>query len=416
VSAARTPSLLEHPGLLWAGFILAHVWVITVAVLVVPGALGDVSGVYRYWVENAQNGSFIVGINTVWVYPILALAPIMLAAIAGINNYVMTWLIMVTIGDLIAFFYLVRGFKSPAPRAWAAWWWTGAVIALGPIVLGRLDSVTTPLAVWAILFVVTRPKFAGVLMACGAWIKVWPGAILLAALLLVRARWRILVAFLVASAAIIAIALVAGAGLNVFSFFGYQSSRGLQIESPAATPFLWLASAHAGDIKVYFDNDLLTYQVSGQGVDLVATAMTGVMLAALAASVAVIALVARRRIAPVAYLPAATLTLVMALIAFNKVGSPQYIAWIIPPIVAGLVLDRERFALLAIFALLLALLTQVIYPWMYSDVVDTRPIGLLVLSVRNIGELALWVWALVLVIRPRSRVGGLAARQLQHSR
>ena len=401
---------------MWLAFIAAHVWLIWLGMVVVPGALGDLFGVYRFWVNTALGGGPLVGITAPWVYPPLALIPLFIPAIVGSNGYVLAWLVMVTIGDLIAFYYLIRGFTRPAPRALAAWWWIGALVALGPVALGRLDSVVTPLAVWALLFVLTRPRVAGVLMALGAWIKVWPGAILIAAILVAQRRWRILVAFVATSVIVLGAALAMGAGTNALSFIGYQNSRGLQIESPAATWFMWLAGTGNGSAQVYFDNDMLTYQVTGPGSAIVASAMTWLMVIAVIATVTLTALGARRDNAPVSLLPAVTLALVMALIAFNKVGSPQYFVWLVPPIIAGLIIDRRRFSPLATVALVATLLTQVIYPWIYVDIIEARLGGLLILTLRNVLELVLFAWAVVLVARPLSRANAQVVPPRRHSR
>ena len=57
------------------------------------------------------------------------------------------------------------------------------------------------------------------------------------------------------------------------------------------------------------------------------------------ASVAVLGAVkARRGAAFAALFPPLALALVTAFIVFNKVGSPQYLTWIVVPLVAGLVL------------------------------------------------------------------------------
>ena len=83
---------------------------------------------------------------------------------------------------------------------------------------------------------------------------------------------------------------------------------------------------------------------------------------------------------------------------------------------AGLIIDRRRFAPIAAVALVATLLTQVIYPWIYVDIIEVRFGGLLILTVRNALELVLFAWALVLVAKPRSREGVRAGRRLRHSR
>jgi len=340
-------------------------------------------------------------VTVAWVYPLLALAPMYLATLAGMQNYVVSWLVVVTILDLIAFAILIRGAHRPAPRAIAAWWWIAALVALGPITLGRIDSVVTPIAILGLLVVLTRPALAGVLLAIGTWIKVWPAALILAAGILIRRRVRLLAGALVLSVIVVPVGLALGAGPNLFSFIGFQSSRGLQIESPAATVFLWLSALGDPATHVYFDEQLLTFQVSGPGVASVAAVSTWVMAAAVVATLGIAAWRARSSANGLRYLPAASLALVLALIAFNKVGSPQYFCWLIPPVLLGLLLDRARFTAVALVCLSVMALTQIVYPWIYSDVINTRPLGLLVLTARNALEIVLFVWMLGLLTKRR---------------
>jgi hypothetical protein len=387
--------------LLWGAFLAVHVWLIWLSLTIAPDAVGDVAGVYRYWMDGLVSGAFVVGVTVAWVYPLLALAPMYLATLAGMQNYVVSWLVVVTILDLIAFAILIRGAHRPAPRAIAAWWWIAALVALGPITLGRIDSVVTPIAILGLLVVLTRPALAGVLLAMGTWIKVWPAALILAAGILIRRRVRLLAGALVLSVIVVPVGLALGAGPNLFSFIGFQSSRGLQIESPAATVFLWLSALGDPATHVYFDQQLLTFQVSGPGVASVAAVSTWVMAAAVVATLGIAAWRARSSANGLRYLPAASLALVLALIAFNKVGSPQYFCWLIPPVLLGLLLDRARFTAVALVCLSVMALTQIVYPWIYSEVINTRPLGLLVLTARNALEVVLFVWMLGLLTKRR---------------
>jgi hypothetical protein len=387
--------------LLWGAFLAVHVWLIWLSLTIAPDAVGDVAGVYRYWMDGLVSGAFVVGVTVAWVYPLLALAPMYLATLAGMQNYVVSWLVVVTILDLIAFAILIRGAHRPAPRAIAAWWWIAALVALGPITLGRIDSVVTPIAILGLLVVLTRPALAGVLLAMGTWIKVWPAALILAAGILIRRRVRLLAGALVFSVVVVAVGFALGAGPNLLSFIGFQGSRGLQIESPAATVFLWLSALGDPATQVYFDQQLLTFQVSGPGVAAAAAVSTWVMAAAVVATLGIAAWRARSSANGLRYLPAASLALVLALIAFNKVGSPQYFCWLIPPVLLGLLLDRARFTAVALVCLSVMALTQIVYPWIYSDVINTRPLGLLVLTARNALEIVLFVWMLGLLTKRR---------------
>jgi len=261
-------SALRNPALLWVAFIAVHIWLIWLGVAVSPASLGDLSGVYKFWMDGLFSGQYIVGITTIWVYPLLALVPMIVASVAGLANFVIAWLTMVTLLDIIVFSVLihprsqVQGRGASSPRAWAAWWWTISLLALGPVALGRIDSVVTPIAIAGLLFMLTRPMLAGALLAAGAWMKVWPGALIIAAFVLLRRRFSVLVGAVITSAIVVAAGVALGAGTNLLSFIGFQGSRGLQIESPGATPYLWMIASGNADSKIYFDQDLLTYQIN----------------------------------------------------------------------------------------------------------------------------------------------------------
>ena len=69
----------------------------------------------------------------------------------------------------------------------------------------------------------------------------------------------------------------------------------------------------------------------------------------------------------------ASFALTAALIVFNKVGSPQFMTWLVAPIVLGLVLDRRRWRSVAVFALVVAALTQSVYPLTYDGLLLAAP-------------------------------------------
>jgi hypothetical protein len=81
-----------------------------------------------------------------------------------------------------------------------------------------------------------------------------------AVLVAVNKRKTVLISIVITSLVVIAIALIMGGAANIFSFLGAQTGRGLQIEAPLATPFLWLASFHEQGYAVYYDNVILTFR------------------------------------------------------------------------------------------------------------------------------------------------------------
>jgi hypothetical protein len=353
---------------------------------------GDVSFIYEFWAGQATNGAGVVGIDSGWVYPVVALVPILLPQIAGPGLYPIGWIILVTALNAGAFAYLLysaRGTNRNLLQRKAALWWLVFLMLLGPISVARLDSIVTPLAIVGLLTAVNRPAVAGALLAIATWIKVWPAALIAAVLVAVNKRKTVLISVLVTSAAIMLIAAILGGAANLFSFLGQQTGRGLQIEAPLATPFLWLAAFHEEGYAVYYDSVILTFQVMGEGTGIVAD------LSSLLLGVGFLAILGwgiwlhRKGSSPSHVLPAVALALTMVLIVFNKVGSPQYIGWLAAPIIAGLVLEQRRFIAPALIALILAALTQTFYPYLYNGLLNVQPVELGILTLRNIGELVL---------------------------
>ena len=108
-------------------------------------------------------------------------------------------------------------------------------------------------------------------------------------------------------------------------------------------------------------------------------------------------------------LPPLVLALTLAMIIFNKVGSPQFVTWLAVPIVFGLMTHASglgrSFRVPAALGLVIAGLTQAFYPYLYSDVIAAKLPIVMVLTARNLLYVALFAWAVValaeVVRRPR---------------
>jgi len=394
---ATLAMLVRHPFTLWVAFVLVHFWLGALA-LYGPGyPLGDVNWVYKFWVEHGLVSGQWVGLQTSWVYPIVALLPMLASYAFGPALYASTWLTLVMVVDAAAF-AVVMGFGRDRRVAHVAWWWLGLLIALGPVALGRIDAVAVAVAVVGLLCLATAPRLAGVLLAVATWIKVWPAAIVAAVLIAVPSRVRVAVAAGIASATILAVSIALGGGFNAFSFVTQQTDRGLQIESGLGTFWMWDAfSRRPGASTIYYDTSILTYQLHGQGVQ-TAAAVAPPLLALVALALLLLAIVVVRRGATAAeLLPPLALALTSALILFNKVGSPQFVTWLAVPVVLGLSTAATgrgtSFRFPAALALVIAGLTQLIYPYLYDQLLALNVWMLLVLSARNLLYLALLGWA-----------------------
>ena len=396
-------TLAQRRVLLWAAFVVVHLVVAWVALAGPDQSLGDVRTVYRSWMDDFVSGGERVGIDVAWVYPLLAAVPMLIARLGGSTDYATVWLLVVIALDAIAFAVLLRrATRTTRATTTAAWWWLLFVIALGPIAFGRIDAVTVALALIGLLLVAERPVAASVVLTIAAWVKVWPAALVAAAVLASRRGIAIVVAAAATTVVVVAVSLALGSGSTVLGFVGQQAGRGLQIESPAATPWLWRAAAGVAGTGVYYDQQILTFQVQGDGVGLAARAATLVMALVVGA---VVLLGLRARLAGVAaphLLGPLALALTTALIVTNKVGSPQFVSWLAVPVVVGLVTSRAggpSFRLAAGLAVGIAALTQLIYPWFYDDLLRVEPWMLVVITLRNLGEIALLVVACVMLWR-----------------
>ncbi|WP_246150151.1 hypothetical protein [Agromyces intestinalis] len=406
VGAARRA--LSGRAVLWIGFAVAHLVVALLGLYGMGWPLGDLV-TYRVWAEEADLGVLRMGIDAPWVYPILAFAPMAAALALGHEWYEQAWLVIVTGLDAIAFAVLLgRGVLARGRRI-AAWWWMLFIVLLGPVALGRIDAVTVPFAVAGLLFALGRPRVAATLLTVGAWIKVWPAALIGAIVVASRRRSEVALVAAALSAGVLGVSLLAGSGLNALGFVGEQTGRGLQVEAPGAVPFLWMIAAGDRSHRVYYDRDILTYQLAGAGVTEVAWWSTPLLVVGVTAVVLAGVRAVRHGATAGRLLAPLSLAVVIVLILANKVGSPQFATWLIAPIVLQAVLARRRVLVPALAGLGVALSTQLIYPYLYGWLLIADPALVLVLTLK-VALLALLLgWALVAVWQagsaPERRVG-----------
>jgi hypothetical protein len=258
----------------------------------------------------------------------------------------------------------LRAVGADAVRTWAAL----LAIGISPLVLGslfdtRFDLWPTLLAVAALAALVRdRPIVSGVLLGLGFAAKLWPAVLVpLAVVHLWRCRGRSsalahVAAFVgVSAACFLPFAVLAPDGLR--AMFSDQLNRPLQVESLGAA--LLMAAEHLGLHPLSTIDSHGAQALSGHGAGLAADLSTVFEVAAVVAIWIVFAL--RRNADGEATLLAAAAVLA-AVVAFDRVLSPQYLIWLVPFIL----LVRGTRGVVAGGLLLLALgLTQTWFPWHY---------------------------------------------------
>lgn len=364
---------------LWAAFGLTHAWLVVLAAVINPyGVVNDV-GLYHWWVAQALRDGVWPVLDTPWVYPVVALVPMLVPAVLGtasVSVYIAAWCAMIIAADAVVVHLLER-----SGRARGAWWWLGFLLLLGPVGISRLDAVIVPMAIAALLVCAARPRLAAALLTLGAWIKIAPGALLLPVLLGARRPWREVVLPAAATCVVVlAVAVAGGAGSRALSFLDSQGERGLQIESVAATPWV-IASVVSPAVTLERNDEISSFEVVGPG----ATTMAGILDPVLVVTVAALAALlwwARRR--GVDVLLPGSLALLLVLIVTNKVGSAQFVGWLAIPVAVAMTADPERWwRRTAWVVAATAALTQAVYPFGYWALLDGNAVVAALLVVRN---------------------------------
>lgn len=399
-TGSRWTAFVSHPATLWSAFVVAHFWLGFLALYSPGNPFGDVSFTYKFWVEHGLATGQWVGVDSPWVYPIVALVPMLISDLFGPALYVSTWLSMVMVMDAGAFAFLTA-FGRDRRLARAAWWWLGFLVLLGSIAAGRVDSIAVPLALAGLLVLATAPRLATVLLTCAAWIKVWPAALIVAAVIVLRARRSIFWTAVVVSAFIIATVALLGGMAHVFSFITQLTGRGIEIEAPMATLWMWDAArgGGTGPSRVFYDTKILAFEVVGPGITEVGTVVTVLLAVVVIGILVVTAVLVRRGVTAVIVLPLVALSLTTAFLVFNKVGSPQYVTWLAVPLCLGLTTQLvgggRSFRVPAVLTLVIAALTQLIYPLLFDSLWGLNVIALLILTARNVLYVTLFVWTIL---------------------
>jgi hypothetical protein len=382
--------------LLIAG-LFAHLWLIFTGLRSPSTPMGDILFAYQPWVQFMIDSHKLLGVNVDWVYPYPAMIPMWASALVNPNDFQAGWLTIITVLDLLLVAMIAnfgRQVADSALRFSAAWFWVFFLVVLGPVSISRVDSFSVVVALLGVMALVNRKLNSSTAwFAVGAAIKIWPAALLISAMAASKYRLRILLAAATTAATVVVIGFLLGANLSLFSFLTNQSERGIQIESPIAGFFLWAGVAGLSDNGLYYDTVMMTFQVSGQGASVVAGLMTIAMAVALAITAFLAWQAARAGASYRSIMPVAVLTATLDLIVFNKVGSPQFVTWLAVPIILGILFSAQKWRLPILAVVAIALLTNLVYPVFYQDLLNLNPNALALVTVRNLLYIALLVWA-----------------------
>jgi uncharacterized membrane protein len=377
----------------WWGFAVVHLYFLGwMASFFLHGDTFSDTEQYRQWATDGYNPQDLDGKISPWVYPVLAQIPIFLANIAGPSLYLLTWFLIITALNAVGLLYLTRGPRKVAGIA-PAWWWLFFTVFMGYLSFARVEGITAPIVLIALLYAAQRPVVAGVLLSIATWIKVWPAAVLVPIVIASRKRVQVVLSGVAVTAVVTVGTWLSGGLPHIMDFLLNQGERGMQLEATFSTPWVWLSVFNIAGSKMADNTAINSTEVYGPGADTAAFLMQPLLiLAAITAAVLLVRALNRGAEREELFLEG-SLMMVTAFIVFNKVGSPQFIIWLAPVIIAGLTHDWERWKVPAALLMGIAMTTFVIYPLFYTPLIHAHPVMAAILTTRNVLLVVLLWWS-----------------------
>ena len=351
---------------------------------------GDVD-LYNFWAKGLVKGIFPID-DSMWQYP--PLAGVVFAIPQWLFGNALTGFIvfMIVIDLLILISLLITGlnrFKiNPSSTSLnglsGAWFWVLWPILMGPLALTRFDVVPTLFALLALIALSNkkvRPYLSGFLLGIGALVKLWP--MLLFVIYPKKLMMKVSASFV--STSVLVILFMSTWSVGFTNFLNNQTSRGLQVESIAATPFV-LAKLFGANVEYPFRYGSLEVQAA------FATEI-GFLLNLFTLIVFIILFILnyQNKLNNLNIFDKA-LVVVMISIALSRVFSPQFWVWLGGLAALALVNKETKLKKVIVLLSISAFLTQLLYPGQYVQLLS----GEFFATLLQLTRVTLFVWALAL--------------------
>jgi hypothetical protein len=278
------------------------------------------------------------------------------------------------------------------------------VAAAGALSVNRFDPVVglcVSLVVLALVY--RRSTLAGVAVGLGFAVKLTPVVLLpLVVVLAIGRRARLWAIAGAALAAVLPFVPFLAVSIGAFdSVTGYQTGRGIQIESLMATPYLLLSLFGPGTAHVIVPPGG-SLEIDARGVSLLVTASPFIVLALLAVAYLPIwrARLALRRDPETIVL--AALAVLLAVLCGNKVLSPQHLLWILPLVALCIVTRSALQRTVGVLMLIAVAITQAEFPAYYHHLRQMDAVPVLLIAARNLLLAAAFVVAVASLWRARA--------------
>jgi len=351
---------------------------------------GDVD-LYNFWAKGLVNGIFPIN-DSMWQYP--PLAGVVFAIPQWVFGNALTGFIvfMIFIDLLILITLLLTGLNRDILNSTStslhglsgAWFWILWPILMGPLALTRFDVVPTLFALLALIVLsnrTIRPYLSGFLLCVGALVKLWP--MLLFVVYPKKVLKKSSTSFV--STLILMILFMSTWSVGFTNFLNNQTSRGLQVESIAATPFV-LAKLFGANVEYPFRFGSVEVQaLFADEIGLLLNLFTLIVF---------IFLFIWNYQNKLNYLNLfdKALVIVMISIALSRVFSPQFWVWVGGLASLALINNETKLKKVIVLLSISAFLTQLLYPGQYVQLLT----GEFLATLLQLTRVTLFVWALVL--------------------
>ena len=351
---------------------------------------GDVD-LYNFWAKGLVKGIFPIN-DSMWQYP--PLAGVVFAIPQWVFGNALSGFIvfMIFIDLLILITLLLTGLNRDILNSSStslhglsgAWFWVLWPILMGPLALTRFDVVPTLFALLALIVLsnrTIRPYLSGFLLGVGALVKLWP--MLLFIVYPKKVLKKSSTSFV--STLILMILFMSTWSVGFTNFLNNQTSRGLQVESIAATPFV-LAKLFGANVEYPFRYG--SVEVQGLFADEI-----GLLLNLFTLIVFMVLFIWNYQ-NKLNYLNLfdKALVIVMISIALSRVFSPQFWVWVGGLASLALINKETKLKKVIVLLSMSAFLTQLLYPGQYVQLLSGEFFGTLL----QLTRVTLFVWALVL--------------------
>jgi hypothetical protein len=351
---------------------------------------GDVD-LYNFWAQGLVKGIFPID-DSMWQYPPLA----------GVVFAIPQWIIGDALTGFVFFMFLIdflilcvllifgrNRFKSNSLSTnlnglSGAWFWVLWPMLMGPLFLTRFDLVPTLFAILALIALSNnkfQPIMSGIFIGLGTMVKLWP--VLLLSIYPKTILRKVSVSFL--STSILVILFMSTWSVGYTSFLNNQSSRGLQVESIAASPFV-LAKVFGAEVQYPYRYGSLEVQAYfANEISLFLNVITFLVF------VTILILNWQDKLNYLNFIDKALIVILIA-ITLSRVFSPQFWVWVGGLSALALINKETKLKKVILLLSISALFTQLLYPGQYVQLLN----GELFATFIQICRVALFIWAVIL--------------------